>query len=162
MTIARWPADGTHYGLDALPGMGQWLADRLVVGDAIGLSGDLGAGKTSLARAVLQALELVGDAPSPSFAIVQPYGPPETRLPIWHVDLYRVAGADELDELGLDEARRDHVLIIEWPDRLDGRQWRDMLHLRIDPAEASDGLENPRRLTAEVPDAWRERWPSLT
>jgi tRNA threonylcarbamoyladenosine biosynthesis protein TsaE len=158
MSARFWPADGVDYGIDDLGGMGKWLADRMMPGDVIGLSGDLGVGKTSLARAVLHALGLAGEAPSPSFAIVQPYAPPETRLPVWHVDLYRIAHADELDELGFDEARREHALLIEWPDRLDGRQWADMLHLHINAAAHSGALANRRRLTAEVPDAWRERW----
>jgi tRNA threonylcarbamoyladenosine biosynthesis protein TsaE len=79
---------------------------------------------------------------------------------VWHVDLYRVAHADELDELGFDEARREHALLIEWPDRLHGRQWADMLHLHINAAADSGALANRRRLTAAVPDAWRERWQS--
>ncbi|MFT2568531.1 tRNA (adenosine(37)-N6)-threonylcarbamoyltransferase complex ATPase subunit type 1 TsaE, partial [Escherichia coli] len=67
-------------------------------------SGPLGAGKTSLARGLLAALGLIGEAPSPSFAIVQPYVPPEVRVPVLHVDLYRLEDVDELAELGLDDA----------------------------------------------------------
>ena len=74
-------------------------------GDVITLSGPLGAGKTSIARGLLAALGLAGEAPSPTFAIVQPYAPPETRLPVMHVDLYRIEDPDEIEELGLDEAR---------------------------------------------------------
>ncbi len=73
-------------------------------GDVITLSGPLGAGKTSIARGLLAALGLEGEAPSPSFAIVQPYAPPEVRFPVLHVDLYRIDDPDEIEELGLDDA----------------------------------------------------------
>ncbi|HEX7848278.1 MAG TPA: tRNA (adenosine(37)-N6)-threonylcarbamoyltransferase complex ATPase subunit type 1 TsaE, partial [Sphingomonas sp.] len=113
----------------------------------------LGAGKTSIARGLLAALGLEGEAPSPTFAIVQPYAPPETRLPVMHVDLYRIEHIDELDELGLDEAREESVLVIEWPERAPGH-WPDALALTLD--FAPDG---GRRLTATVPAAWEGRWP---
>ena len=128
------------------------LAAVVVPGDVITLSGSLGAGKTSLARGLLRALGLAGEAPSPSFAIVQPYEPPEVGIPVLHVDLYRVDDPDEVIELGLDEARRDSLLLIEWPERAPGR-WPDALELTITP----DG--DGRRLTARVPPAWERRWP---
>ncbi|HEX7850298.1 MAG TPA: tRNA (adenosine(37)-N6)-threonylcarbamoyltransferase complex ATPase subunit type 1 TsaE, partial [Sphingomonas sp.] len=67
--------------------LGAGLAGVVRPGDVIKLSGPLGAGKTSIARGLLAALGLEGEAPSPTFAIVQPYAPPETRLPVMHVDL---------------------------------------------------------------------------
>jgi len=132
---------------------GARLAEVVRPGDVITLSGPLGAGKTSIARGLLAALGLEEEAPSPTFAIVQPYAPPETRLPVMHVDLYRIEHVDELDELGLDEARDDSVLLIEWPERAPGR-WPDALALTLD--FAPDG---GRRLTASVPAAWEGRWP---
>ena len=68
--------------------VGAKLAAVLRAGDVITLEGPLGAGKTSIARGLLAALGLIGEAPSPSFAIVQPYAPPEVALPVVHVDLY--------------------------------------------------------------------------
>ena len=132
---------------------GARLAAAIHPGDVITLAGPLGAGKTSIARGLLAALGLEDEAPSPTFAIVQPYAPPETRLPVMHVDLYRIEHVDELDELGLDEAREDSVLLIEWPERALGR-WPDALALTLD--FAPDG---GRRLTATVPAAWEGRWP---
>src|SRR5882757_1142616 len=105
----------------ATEALGARLAELAAPGDIITLAGPLGAGKTSIARGLLAALGLAGEAPSPTFAIVQPYEPPETRLPVMHVDLYRIEHVDELDELGLDEARGESVLLIEWPERAPGR-----------------------------------------
>ena len=144
------------FALDEVEAIGAELARVLRPGDAIGLKGDLGAGKTTLARAILAALGLQGEAPSPSFAIVQPYAPPELRLPLLHVDLYRIEDPEEMDELGLDEARDDQVLLIEWPERMGRRQWPDMLMLGIE----FDGPD-ARRLTASLPPAWEARWPFL-
>lgn len=132
---------------------GARLAAAVRPGDVITLAGPLGAGKTSIARGLLAALGLEDEAPSPTFAIVQPYEPPETRLPVMHVDLYRIEHVEELDELGLDEARGDSVLLIEWPERAPGR-WPHALALTLD--FAPDG---GRRLTATVPAAWEGRWP---
>lgn len=82
------------------------------------LKGDLGAGKSTLARAFIRALApgLDFDIPSPTFTLVQTYD--ETRVPVAHADLYRIKSADEAGELGLDELLRTHVLIIEWPEAL--------------------------------------------
>lgn len=133
---------------------GARFAALVQVGDAITLSGPLGVGKTSIARGLLAALGLEGEAPSPSFAIVQPYDPPEVWLPVLHVDLYRLDDPAELDELGLDEARRDSVLLVEWPEH--GGDWADALALTL--AVEPDGA---RRLTAVVPPAWEARWRSI-
>jgi tRNA threonylcarbamoyladenosine biosynthesis protein TsaE len=137
----------------ATEAFGTRLAGLVRPGDVITLSGPLGAGKTSIARGLLAALGLDEEAPSPTFAIVQPYAPPETRLPVLHVDLYRIDDVSELDELGLDEARSDSVLLIEWPERAPGH-WPDALALTLD--FAPDG---GRALTATVPTAWEGRWP---
>jgi tRNA threonylcarbamoyladenosine biosynthesis protein TsaE len=123
-------------------------------GDVVALTGPLGAGKTSVARGLLAALGLEGEAPSPSFAIVQPYAPPETVLPVWHVDLYRLDDPNEVEELGLEDERADGVLLVEWPERAGGRAWPEALRLTL-----SIEPDGSRRLTAEVPPGWRDRWP---
>lgn len=132
---------------------GRALAAGLRAGDVLALSGDLGAGKTSLARGLLQALGLKDDAPSPSFALVIPYAPPVVSLPVWHVDLYRLDVPEEAEELGLDDVLQDGALLIEWPERL-GWLWPQTLHLHISVPQTG-----PRRLTAMVPPSWEERWP---
>jgi tRNA threonylcarbamoyladenosine biosynthesis protein TsaE len=142
-------------GTDAL---GAAIANGLRPGDVVGLVGDLGAGKTSFARAMLSALGLAEEAPSPSFAIVQPYAPPEVSLAVLHVDLYRIKNPEEITELGLNEARRDHVLLIEWPERLGRHRFTDMLILGITwPEDPAD--DDARVLTATIPPAWEGRWP---
>ena len=134
--------------------LGAALAGAAHAGDVIALSGSLGMGKTSIARGLLAALGLEGEAPSPSFAIVQPYDWPEVRLPVLHVDLYRIDDPDEVEELGLEDARSDSLLIVEWPERLGERGWADALWLTLAPHEGGG-----RALTAKVPTAWKDRWP---
>jgi tRNA threonylcarbamoyladenosine biosynthesis protein TsaE len=136
--------------------LGRRLAAVARPGDVITLSGPLGAGKTSIARGLLAELGLVGEAPSPSFAIVQPYAPPEVRMPVLHVDLYRIDDPAELDELGLEEARAESLLVVEWPERAGRGYWRDALALTL--TVAADGA---RALTAEVPAAWEDRWSRI-
>ena len=131
---------------------GAALAEQLRVGDVVALSGELGAGKTTLARAVLHALGHEGEVPSPSFALVQPYD--ALPLPVSHADLYRLDRPEELEELGLDDALAYGVLLVEWPERAGEAAWPQALRLTL--SEAGDGR---RALTWEVPRAWEGRWP---
>ena len=139
----------------ATEAFGAMLAALVQPGDVVTLQGTLGAGKTSIARGLLAALGLAGEAPSPSFAIVQPYEPPEVRFPVLHVDLYRIDDPAEIEELALDDARYDSLLLVEWPERVGPDYWPDALRLAltIEP----DGT---RGLTVGVPEAWRARWPT--
>lgn len=138
---------------EATEAFGRALAPLLRPGDVVALQGALGAGKTTLARGVLRGLGHQGDVASPTFPIIQSYDPPDTRIPLWHVDLYRIEQAQELDELGLDDALADAAMLIEWPERLP-RLWPHALRLTL-TADAADS----RALTAEVPPAWGSRWP---
>ena len=106
--------------IPAMARFGATIAARLRPGDVVALTGDLGAGKTTLARAILAALGHEGEVPSPSFAILEPYPSPTLRLPVVHADFYRLNDPGELAELGLDEWREDGVLLAEWPDRVGG------------------------------------------
>jgi len=137
---------------EATEAIGAALAATLREGDVIALFGPLGAGKTTLARGLLRALGYQGDVASPTFPIVQAYAPPDTRIPVWHVDLYRIEHPSELEEIGLGDARREAALLIEWPERLPAL-WPDALRLTLE--REGDG----RALTASVPPAWGERWP---
>lgn len=142
-------------GPQASESFGARLAELVRPVDVVTLSGPLGAGKTSIARGLLAALGLQGEAPSPSFAIVQPYAPPEVRMPVLHIDLYRIDDSHEIAELGLDDAAGDSVLLIEWPERAPG-WWPDALPLVLEMLP--DGT---RRLTADVPAGWKDRWQQI-
>jgi tRNA threonylcarbamoyladenosine biosynthesis protein TsaE len=139
-------------GEGATEALGHRLAAALRPGDVVALYGDLGAGKTTLARGILRGLGFEGDVASPTFPIVQPYE--DLRPPVWHVDLYRIENPAEIEELALDEALEDGVLVIEWPERLGGRLWPHALRLTL----TREG-QGARALTAQVPAAWGERWP---
>ena len=129
---------------------GALLAKVVRPGDVITLTGPLGAGKTSLSRGLIAALGFEGEVPSPTFSIVQPYEMLDP--PVWHVDLYRLEEEGELEELGL-EAAEDGVLLVEWPSR--AGHWDHALQLEL----AIDEKDGVRRLTAIVPDSWKDRWP---
>lgn len=106
--------------LAAMDALGRRIAERLRAGDAIALSGSLGAGKTTLARAIIRALGYEQEVPSPTFTIVELYEPPEVRLPVVHADFYRLSGAGEAVELGLDDYREGAAMIAEWPENAGG------------------------------------------
>jgi tRNA threonylcarbamoyl adenosine modification protein YjeE len=110
---------------------GEDIAAILKPGDVLALEGDLGAGKTTLARAIIRAL--AGDpsleVPSPTFTLVQSY---DVRIPARHFDLYRLSDPDELLELGLDEARDEGAVLVEWPERAGGLVGEDAIRIRLD------------------------------
>jgi len=99
--------------------LGRALAPLLAIGDFVTLTGDLGAGKTALARAIVRTR--MGredeDVPSPTFTLIQTYDAPD--LLITHADLYRLDDPSELRELGLGEALDEGAVLMEWPDRMD-------------------------------------------
>jgi tRNA threonylcarbamoyladenosine biosynthesis protein TsaE len=120
--------------------LGRALAGALKPGDALCLTGPLGAGKSTLARALIRALTTPDEeVPSPTFTLVQFY---ETAaFPLAHFDLYRLSDPDEAYEIGLDEALDSGVALIEWPQRLEGR----LPPTRLDIDIALDG--DARRVT---------------
>lgn len=112
--------------------LGVRLAGLLRAGDSVLLHGPIGAGKSHLARALIQArLGRAEDVPSPTFTLVQVYEAEGAEL--WHADLYRLTHPDEVWELGLDEAFARAICLVEWPDRLGGHVPPGALHLRLVP-----------------------------
>ncbi len=126
------------------------VAPLLRAGDTILLEGDIGAGKTAFARALIRArLGREEDVPSPTFTLVQTYADPEAE--IWHCDLYRLTNPDEILELGLDAAFEDGICLIEWPDRLGTAAPTGALRLSL--LQEGDG----RIAQFEGPDTWIAR-----
>jgi tRNA threonylcarbamoyladenosine biosynthesis protein TsaE len=119
----------------ATAGLGRAIAEGLRPGEAICLSGPLGAGKSTLARALIRALTTPDeDVPSPTFTLVQFYE--GGGLKVAHFDLYRLTDPDEAYEIGLDEALDEGAAVIEWPERLAGRLPPDRLDVEIALEEA--------------------------
>jgi tRNA threonylcarbamoyladenosine biosynthesis protein TsaE len=142
--------------LDATARLAAALAPLLRVGDVVALEGDLGAGKTAFARALIR--ELAGgdeETPSPTFTLVQTYATPD--FDIWHFDLYRLEKPEDVFELGIEDAMAEGVTLIEWPDRLGRYLPRDRLVVRM---EYADG-ESARVATLSDGGDWRERLEDL-
>ena len=139
--------------LGAVSSFGTRIARMLRAGDVVALSGGLGAGKTTLARAILAALGHSGEVPSPTFTILETYPSPPLSVPVVHADLYRLEHEDEVAELGLDEYRQDAVLIAEWPEMAGG--------FAHEPQCLSITLENAEegRMAIVTPGKdWQGRW----
>ena len=130
------------------------IAQRLHAGDTLLLTGDIGAGKTHFARAAIQSLqEEPEDVPSPTFTLVQIY---DTRAgELWHADLYRLSGPDEIVETGLLDALDTSICVIEWPDRLGPDAPSHALTLSFETTEQEDS----RRIicTSSDPARWAHR-----
>jgi tRNA threonylcarbamoyladenosine biosynthesis protein TsaE len=117
--------------------LGAAIAAQLRAGEAVCLWGPLGAGKSTLARALVRALTTPQEeVPSPTFTLVQFYEGP--RLSVAHFDLYRLSDPEEAYEIGLDEALEDGAAVIEWPERLAGRLPPDRLDVEIGFAGEDD------------------------
>lgn len=138
--------------LAAMAEFGTRIAKRLSVGDVVALSGALGAGKTTLARAIIAACGHDGEVPSPTFTILETY--PHCDPPLVHADFYRLERAGEHEELGLDDYREGGALIAEWPERAGG--------FGFEPgclAIALDAAGEGRRAIVKAGAAWQGRWP---
>jgi tRNA threonylcarbamoyladenosine biosynthesis protein TsaE len=120
---------------EATGALARRLAPRLRQGDVIALYGDLGAGKTAFARALVRALGSPDDVPSPTFTLVQIYDVPVGR--VWHFDLYRIDDPRELIEIGWEDALSDGIMLVEWPDRAGALLPAERLDVRLDFAPSA-------------------------
>lgn len=117
-------------------GLGDAIAQALHAPALVFLEGDLGAGKTTLSRGLLQGLGHTGSVKSPTYTIVEPYQLP--KFPVYHFDLYRLADPEELEYLGLrDYLEQEAVVLMEWPER--GGAWLPAPDLRIQLCPEEDG-----------------------
>lgn len=119
--MSPWPREVVLPDEAATAALASAIAPLLRAGDVVALSGDLGAGKTTFARALIRVLagNPALEVPSPTFTLVQAYG--EAAIPVSHFDLYRLADGSELDELGFDDALAAGMALVEWPERARGR-----------------------------------------
>ncbi len=120
--------------------LGQHLGQKADKGDVITLEGDLGAGKTTLTQAIGMGLEVPSDfyITSPTFTLLQEY---PGRIPLYHMDLYRLGSEEEIEELGLDEylyGSSNGLAVIEWPERLGNLMPENRLHIQLDFAKEAD------------------------
>lgn len=144
--------------LAATAGLAKALAARAVVRDVIALWGNLGLGKTTFARAFIQARpggEAVAEVPSPTFNLVQVYELPDA--PVWHFDLYRLTDPEDAWELGIEEAFSAAVTLIEWPDRLGGLLPAERLDVELQPGSKPTS----RRARLRGRGAWVTRLEGL-
>ena len=134
-------------------GLGEKIAEKLQAGDVILLEGELGAGKSELARGIARGLGVRETVTSPSFTILNVYE--SGRLPLYHFDWYRLESAEELYELGMDEyLGGDGVALVEWPGRCPEAEPADCLRIRI----TAEG-ENTRRIEARPEGGFRDLFP---
>jgi tRNA threonylcarbamoyladenosine biosynthesis protein TsaE len=140
---------------EATARLGVALANALRRGDLVMLSGPLGAGKSTLARAVIRALTRPDEeVPSPTFTLVQVYEGP--AFPVAHFDLYRLGGPDEVYELGLDEALEEGAALVEWPERLGARLPPDRLGIEL-RLVGSGGPDSGRGVRLDPHGSWKGR-----
>ncbi|NKX45282.1 tRNA (adenosine(37)-N6)-threonylcarbamoyltransferase complex ATPase subunit type 1 TsaE [Roseibacterium sp. KMU-115] len=134
----------------ATEALARALAPRLAPGDTLLLQGQLGAGKSHFARALVRALIGPGgetaEVPSPTFTLVQVYDTPAGE--VWHADLYRLSDPQEAVELGLDAAMEDAICLVEWPDRIAPDWPAGAVSLRL---AAMPGAPDARALTLVAP-----------
>lgn len=152
--MTDWPRTINLDSEEATTRLAEDLAMILKPGDVIALEGDLGAGKSAFARALIRAFvdDAALDVPSPTFTLVQPYE--MGRFPLAHFDLYRLSDPEELIELGFDELLQDGAALIEWPSRAE----EDLPDSALTLSLAMGETETSRIATLAGPGHWQVRF----
>lgn len=138
---------------EAMEAFGGRVGAALRAGDVVCLTGNLGAGKTTLTRGIGDALHVRGTVASPTFVVARTH-PSESGVPLIHVDAYRLGGVDELDDLDLDWDRS--ITVVEWGEDMVGKLVDSWLHIVIDRSSQAD--ENVRTVTVT---GHGDRWCNL-
>jgi tRNA threonylcarbamoyladenosine biosynthesis protein TsaE len=133
--------------------LGQRLAAALQPGDLVMLSGPLGAGKTTLAQGIGAGLGVAGPVVSPTFVIARVHR--DGRIPLVHVDAYRLSSIAEVDDLDLDASLDESVTVVEWGDGLVEGLAADMLHVTIERPDRDDDETRTVDITA-VGNRWAD------
>ncbi|TAH32261.1 MAG: tRNA (adenosine(37)-N6)-threonylcarbamoyltransferase complex ATPase subunit type 1 TsaE [Alphaproteobacteria bacterium] len=145
----------SNLSLAELESLAARLGAILRAGDTIGLSGDLGAGKSTFTRALLRALGITEDIPSPTFTLVQSYETPKGA--VYHADLYRLNDPRALYEIGLLDDMDANIRIVEWAEKAGGMLPDNALWLKLD---FTDNTEQ-RNLTASFNQDWAARLKNI-
>ena len=138
----------TTKGADGTEAVGEALAPLLRVGDLVVLTGDLGAGKTTFVKGLARGLGVDQPVTSPTFTIVQEY---DGRIPVAHVDVYRLDRLQELHDLGFEELLEERVTVVEWGEAVAAALPRDRIDVRLAMTDDDD------RRVVEV-DAFGPSW----
>lgn len=136
--------------LDNMKALAQKIAGSLSAGDVIALNGDLGAGKSTLARLIIQSLMGDVEVPSPTFTLVQTYNTPS--LDIWHMDLYRLEAPEQIYELGVEEAFHTSACLIEWAENAKSELPANTMNINIANGSGADC----RNITF-IGDKWKDK-----
>ncbi|MDQ1475409.1 MAG: tRNA threonylcarbamoyladenosine biosynthesis protein TsaE [Actinomycetota bacterium] len=144
----------TTNGAAETEAVGEVIGSQLRVGDLVVLSGDLGAGKTTFTKGLARALGVEQRVTSPTFTIVQEY---DGRLPVAHVDVYRLERIQELYDFGFEELLEDRVTVIEWGEAIALVLPRDRVNVRIELDDTDSGDDRRRLEIAADGPSWETR-----
>jgi len=123
---------------------GRTFGSLLKGGDVVALIGDLGSGKTTLAQAIAQGLDVAGPVTSPTFSLIQEYS---GRVPVYHIDPYRLVRPEEISELGLDDyLHKDGVVVVEWADLIENLLPVERLEIWLEILNPDIGMQEPENL----------------
>jgi tRNA threonylcarbamoyladenosine biosynthesis protein TsaE len=148
----------TTNGAAETEAVGEAIGSQLRLGDLVVLSGDLGAGKTTFTKGLARALGVEQRVTSPTFTIVQEY---DGRLPVAHVDVYRLERIQELYDFGFEELLEERVTVVEWGDAIALVLPRDRVNVRIELDETDDGDDRRRLAIAADGPSWDARRTQL-